>query len=326
MKKDKFISKINLWHRNKTPFLFLINFELTKFKAYKLDKIPGDVFFDIEGITNHKEFHFLKEPDVQNVNNDIESYTRKYKQVMEEILYGNTFLINLTQKSEIQCTGTLLDLYKASNAKYKLYFKDQFIVFSPETFVKISNDRITTYPMKGTIDAQEINAQEALINDEKELAEHYTIVDLLRNDLSMVADKVKVDRFRYFDLIESRNSKIWQTSSVISGEIRNEFKSNIAELILTLLPAGSVSGAPKKKTVEIIQKVEVEPRGFYTGIMGVFDGTTLNSGVMIRFVEKSKNTLYYRSGGGITHLSDVEEEYQELKKKVYVPVRRKHKD
>ena len=88
----------------------------------------------------------------------------------------------------------------------------------------------------------------------------------------------------------------------------------------SLLPAGSVSGAPKPKTIAIIREAEKESRGYYTGVFGYFDGHELNSGVMIRFIEKQGNTYYYRSGGGITTQSDALTEYQETISKVYVPV------
>jgi para-aminobenzoate synthetase component I len=87
-----------------------------------------------------------------------------------------------------------------------------------------------------------------------------------------------------------------------------------------LLPAGSVSGAPKPKTLEIIRNVEGGNRGYYTGVFGVFDGNTLDSGVMIRFIEQENGKLYYRSGGGITTQSVVSSEYQEVIDKVYVPL------
>ena len=91
-------------------------------------------------------------------------------------------------------------------------------------------------------------------------------------------------------------------------------------LLLSMLPAGSICGAPKAKTVSIIQEVEQDPRGYYTGIFGYFDGEELDSAVNIRFIEEKNSQLLYRSGGGITFLSDMESEYNELIEKIYVPV------
>ena len=90
--------------------------------------------------------------------------------------------------------------------------------------------------------------------------------------------------------------------------------------MLKLLPAGSVTGAPKQKTVEIIKEVENYNRGFYTGIAGIYDGLSLKSYVMIRFIEKDNDKLYFKSGGGITSKSDFDKEYAELIEKIYVPI------
>jgi para-aminobenzoate synthetase component 1 len=98
------------------------------------------------------------------------------------------------------------------------------------------------------------------------------------------------------------------------------FQSRLGEIIFTLLPAGSVTGAPKNKTIAIIHEVERADRGYYTGVCGVFDGKNLNSAVMIRYIENHKGVMRFRSGGGITFLSNAQTEYNELNDKVYVPV------
>jgi len=111
-----------------------------------------------------------------------------------------------------------------------------------------------------------------------------------------------------------------QVSSKISGKLEKNWQKNLGDIITKLLPAGSITGTPKKKTVQIIKETEGYNRGFFTGVFGVFDGENLDSAVMIRFVEKQKNQLYYKSGGGITIDSDVQAEYHEMMEKVYVPV------
>ena len=109
-------------------------------------------------------------------------------------------------------------------------------------------------------------------------------------------------------------------SSEISGKLKPEFQNKIGSILQTLLPAGSILGAPKQKTLEIILNSETYKRGFYTGVCGYFDGTNLDSCVMIRFIENKEGKLYFKSGGGITHLSKLNDEYQEMKNKIYVPV------
>jgi len=164
------------------------------------------------------------------------------------------------------------------------------------------------------------NAAEVLRNDIKEKAEHYTVVDLLRNDLSMVADDVKVDKFQYIDFIKTKQKDLYAMSSEISGTLKPEFYGKLGSIMEKLLPAGSILGAPKPKTLEIILDAEEYDRGYYTGVCGWFDGTNLDSCVMIRFIEKDGTQMYFKSGGGITHMSRLEDEYQEMKNKIYVPI------
>ena len=174
--------------------------------------------------------------------------------------------------------------------------------------------------MKGTIDASVENAANVLKEDKKELAEHYTVVDLLRNDLSIVADNVQLEEFQRIDFIKTRQRDLYAMSSKISGELKPEFQGNIGDILQKLLPAGSILGAPKMKTLEIVLEAENYQRGFYTGVCGWFDGENLDSCVMIRFIEKENEKFYFKSGGGITHMSQLEDEYQEMKNKIYVPI------
>ena len=106
----------------------------------------------------------------------------------------------------------------------------------------------------------------------------------------------------------------------IFEKLPDDYLTNLGSIIFRLLPAGSITGAPKKKTMQIIKEAETYDRGFYTGIMGYFDGKDLDSAVMIRFVEQEGGKMYFKSGGGITSQSDVENEYNEMKQKVYVPI------
>ena len=173
--------------------------------------------------------------------------------------------------------------------------------------------------MKGTIDARIPDAETKILSDYKELSEHYTIVDLIRNDLSMVASQVRVERFRYIDRIETSNGPILEVSSEIKGDLPSDWKGRLGEIIRTLLPAGSISGAPKEATLRLIAKAEAALRGFYTGVSGYFDGRSLDSAVLIRFIDLESSPYVYRSGGGITVNSKMEDEYDEVVKKVYLP-------
>jgi para-aminobenzoate synthetase component 1 len=251
---------------------------------------------------------------------DFETYKFAFNNVLKNIHYGNSYLTNLTFQSKIELNLNLFQIFLSAKAKYKLFLKDRFVCFSPECFVKIIDGNIYSYPMKGTIDASVPNALELILIDEKEKAEHYTIVDLIRNDLSIVSKNVKVTKFRFADYISTNQKNLLQISSEIKGDLQSEYHSHLGDIFRELLPAGSVTGAPKKKTVEIIKSAENYDRGFYTGVFGIFDGQNLDSAVSIRFIEKSGENLYFKSGGGITYLSNVKSEYQELIDKIYVPV------
>ncbi len=300
-------------------FLFVIPYDKSDILAYPIDTVPPEIACCIKGrefgkapaTTEDIEYNLKKYP----VN--YEEYLSKFKQVQEHIASGDTYLLNLTQPTEIETSYTLEDFYTRSQADYKLYFRDQFVCFSPECFIEIKNNTVYTHPMKGTIDASVENAKEKILSDSKEFAEHTMIVDLMRNDLNMVGSNTKVERFRYIDDIYAGNKRLLQVSSEISSKLPTDWREHIGDILYTLTPAGSITGTPKKRTVEIIREIEGYDRGFYTGIFGVCRGNTLQSAVMIRFVEKAGDRLIYKSGGGITADSDAEMEYQEMQDKVY---------
>ena len=160
-----------------------------------------------------------------------------------------------------------------------------------ERFIRIHGDSISATPMKGTIDARIPGAHRLLSSDLKEDAEHNTIVDLIRNDLSVVASKVRVKRFKYIEKLITNQGELMQMSSEITGKLQKQHSPRPGDILFKLLPAGSICGAPKRKTVEIIRKVEGHERGYYTGIFGHFDGTCLDSAVAIRYIEQQDKDL-----------------------------------
>lgn len=320
---ERIIDRMNKLGKERIPFLFILDFELKKPIILPLDSVnSNEIRYSINGITNVEkvtkslkgQFKFTSQPVAK------ERYNKAYDLVQQHLHHGDSFLLNLTMPSGISTNLTLKDIYNSTKAKYKLWVKDNFVVFSPEIFIQTKGSKISSFPMKGTMDASVPNAEKKLLNSEKELAEHFTIVDLLRNDLSIVSKNVVVDRFRYIDEVVTHRGSLLQMSSEISGELPENYKDHIGDMMFSMLPAGSISGAPKKKTIEIIKKAEGYNRGYYTGICGIFDGENIDSGVMIRYIEQSSNGLIYKSGGGITSQSNVEEEYQELKDKIYIPI------
>lgn len=319
---NEFTAKMNQLGSAGNPFLFVVDFEMEKPLLFPLDEIdPADILYAVEGQTNanNETVTTTREIQFEAFAPEFDVYQKIFDPVMWHLQRGDSYLLNLTQAIPVATNLSLKEIFHRSNAGYKLWIKDHCVVFSPEPFIKINDGIISTHPMKGTIDAGPPNAEMLLTDNPKELAEHYTIVDLLRNDLNMIAEKVRVERFRYVEKIRTTKGELLQTSSQINGQLPNNFTQNLGDILIKLLPAGSVSGAPKKKTVEIIQRTEGYKRGYYTGVFGVFDGKNLNSAVMIRYIEKNADGFVFKAGGGITVNSRVEDEYQEMIQKVYLP-------
>ena len=315
------ISRMNEMGKRKQPFVFLFDFDF-----------QHPILLDWEG---DRQTLLWKTPRYSNFSSLPQSpgrftwevipvpfnrYKKAFSFVMEQIHQGNSYLLNLTMPSEVETDRNLEELFYLCQAPYQIYMKGRFLCFSPEVFVRIENGQISSYPMKGTIDAGIPDAANLLKSDKKELAEHATIVDLIRNDLSMVAEKVEVKRFCYLDQITTNKTNLLQMSSEITARLPSGYLEHLGDIFSCLTPAGSICGAPKRKTMEVIKKAENYDRGYYTGIFVVFDGTDIDSCVLIRYLEQQNSKLIYKSGGGITHLSECEKEYQELIKKIYVPL------
>ena len=387
--KQEIIDKINQLASQDEPFLFVINYQGDKAFIRLLSDInPEECLFDFEGRGNlsHVWKETLKEEiseketwkeEISETTWQIEpplyeDYERSFNIVKSNIMAGNSYLTNLTCRVPVSCNLSLEEIFHRAKGKYKLllrrkrtqaedkaHLKEEnieenltpFVCFSPETFVRIKGGRIYSYPMKGTLDASLPNAEKLLMEDRKEAAEHATIVDLIRNDLSRVAENVRVDKYRYIDVLHTNKGNILQTSSEISGRLPEDYPHHLGEILDAQLPAGSITGAPKDKTMQIIQEAEGYDRGFYTGIMGIYDHGELNSAVMIRFIEEetspvdfetdgeknfkasegkgdeasegkrdeASRKLYFKAGGGITSKSDCRKEYEEVIQKIYLP-------
>ena len=314
--------KMDELSERKEPFFFMVDFLMDHVEIYLENEIlKSGLLIDFQNFTKKRTLHTSSQNfALKSFPETKKNYQKGFDHVQKNLRLGNSYLANYTRKTKIETNKSLEEIFYLSKAKYKVFYKNQFVFFSPETFVEIINHQIFTHPMKGTIDASIENAAEKLKNDVKEKAEHYTVVDLLRNDLSMVADEVKVEEFQRIDFLKTNKKNLFAMSSEISGKLKPEFLGKIGKIMKTLLPAGSILGAPKPKTLEIVLEAENFDRGFYTGVCGWFDGKKLDTCVMIRFIEKENNSLYFKSGGGITHLSKLADEFQEIKNKIYVPI------
>jgi para-aminobenzoate synthetase component I len=315
-KKENLRELLNKKGSKKEPFLFLLSYDLQSFYIENLEN--KNIKYELNSFENSfKDDYFFEKFPIS-----FKEYKNKFEKIIEEIEAGNSYLLNLTSKTKINTNLSLDEIYENSNALLKLRVKndkDNFVCFSPEKFIEIFDNKVYTYPMKGTINANIKNAKKLLLNSEKELSEHTMAVDLLRNDLGKISKNIKVEDFRFVEEIQLKEKSLYQTSSKISGNLEEIWQETLGDILLNLLPAGSITGTPKKSTIEILKKIEDYDRGFYTGIFGIFDGNSLQSFVLIRFIEEINGELFFKSGGGITLLSDINLEYEELINKVYLP-------
>jgi len=311
-------NKLSTWYRRKRSFLFVVDYRGERAEAWPLEDVPAEkVLYHVGDYTNRRVRHVPVRLEVVDPPS-WERYVTAFARVQKYQREGENYLLNLTFPTGVRLSHDLWEVAHAVRAPYVLAIRGEFVVFSPETFVIIEGDRIATFPMKGTIPADDEQNLARLYDDPKEQAEHVAVVDLLRHDLGQVCSSVTVKRYRYWDVVDHGRGRLYQTSSHIEGMLRRD--RDITEVLEYLLPAGSVTGVPKPRALEIIEEVEGYDRGWYTGIFGLFDGQRLVSAVTIRYLESRGEDMVYKSGGGIMIYSDPLREYQELMEKVYVPV------
>ena len=295
MNTNNWKKSLNDFGQQRTPCLFIIDYKGENGHVFPLSELPSDIQFSFseekkaDATPIPIEKHPVAYPEFEKAFNKVHSYLKN----------GDTEL---------------------ASAKYKMLYKDDWVCFSPEIFVKIEDNLIKTYPMKGTISATIPDAEATLLHNEKEIDEHHKVVRLLSDDLQKVATNVHTTRFRYVDVIKKSTGDLLQTSSEIVGELPANWQEHLGDLLAAMLPAGSIAGAPKEKSVAVIDEAETYERGFYTGIAGVFNGKTVDSFVLIRFIERIGDRYFYKSGAGITAQSQPLNEYNEIIEKIYIPI------
>lgn len=317
----------------------LINYEAgycleKKFKkSFNPSQQPAVIFFLFDE-NNCKHFlsssihfekaDFIKSFSVKNykLNTSQDEYTSAIERIKNYIAAGDTYQVNYTIKGKFDFEGKVqslfLNLLFNQSARYTALINrgDNFIIsFSPELFFDVKNNVITTKPMKGTAKRGATHSgdetqQFILTHSEKEKAENLMIVDLLRNDLGRISKfgSVKVENLFEVEKYES----LLQMVSTVNGELNNEV--DLAGIIKNIFPCGSITGAPKIKTMEIIRELEKEERGIYTGAIGLLDKDETTFNVAIRTVVINKNTGMGEIGlgGGIVWDSDAQNEYDEV--------------
>ena len=309
-------------------YLSFLRLENEKWYFYSLDENAEKVFEKINQLIFTVQFN----PTKFNLKNawkprwTKQQYLNAFEQVQEYIRAGDCYQINLTQEFTAKTEGYLLntaqDLWQLTEAPYAGYFRFgdfELLSCSPELFINFNaNQKIITKPIKGTMPRYEdplLDEQSRLRlkNSQKDQAENVMIVDLLRNDLSLYAETGSVKTPKLFE-IESFN----QVHHMVS-EVTATLKAHIhpMDVLLSALPGGSITGAPKIRAMQIIEELEGAPRGAYCGSMGYFnfDGTG-SWNILIRSIQQYQNELSIWAGGGITIASDGEAEYQECFDKV----------
>ena len=252
------------------------------------------------------------------------AYCDIVKKTKEYILEGDIFQAVISRQFASPCSGSLLNAYRVlrttNPSPYMVYMNiddDEIISTSPETLIRLKDGRLTTFPVagsrpRGATDEEDRRLEKELLADEKELSEHNMLVDLGRNDIGRIAsfDSVEVTEYKMIH----RYSKIMHICSQVEGDIKPGYDGCSA--IEALLPAGTLSGAPKIRACQIIEELEQAPRGIYGGALGYLDFTgNLDTCIAIRMAVKQNGTVIVQSGGGIVADSVPEKEYEESENK-----------
>lgn len=328
MKLKSFYKQMDEWTAQNIPYLFIIDFEKQKPILKQLSDLKSnesEIKYEFPHYSNcsNEDKYIVAKSDLilEKKPYSFDSYLAKFDQAQALFVKKNVDVINLTTPTPVHLHTSFENIFRAAHAKYKVMLKDKFVCCTPEIFVRIDEKGvISTYPMKGTIDANILNAEELILNSPKEIREHTATAHLLKRELSEVANNVSIPRFRYIDRLHTNDKNLLQVSSEVSGMLKDEYRTAYGKLFDKLTPAGSIVGTPKKEALEIITEVEGYTRSYYTGVCGIFDGKTLDSCVLIRLIEKEDDQFFYKSGGGVTSDSIAKSEYEEIKDKIYVPL------
>ena len=273
-------------------------------------------------INNHTTLEDEQSPaDVEfKCNVSKEEYCKMIEKTKHYIYEGDIFQGVISRKFEADYSGSLMNAYRVlrtTNPSPYMYFIQsenmQIAGASPETMVKLVDGKLTTFPVAGTRprgkdEQQDIELEKSLLDAEKELAEHNMLVDLARNDIGRIAEYGTVTVEEYMKI--HRFSKVMHIASTVCGKLRDDMDA--PDTVAALLPAGTLSGAPKFRACQIIDELESEPRGVYGGAIGYIDlSGNLDVCIAIRTAVKINDKVSVQAGAGIVADSVPESEYME---------------
>ena len=249
-----------------------------------------------------------------------EDYCEMVEKTKKYIRDGDIFQAVISRRFETEYNDSLLNAYRVlrttNPSPYMVFIQidgTQLISTSPETLVKLQNGRLSTFPVagsrpRGATKREDEALERELLQDEKELSEHNMLVDLARNDIGKISKFSSVEVTDY--MIVHRYSKIMHIASIVEGDINDS--CDACDAISAILPAGTLSGAPKIRACEIIEELEQSPRGIYGGAIGYLDFSgNLDTCIAIRMAVKKNGKVYVQAGGGIVADSIPEKEYEE---------------
>jgi anthranilate synthase component 1 len=318
---DKIIAFDNY---KKTIFL-IINIKTDNFEE-NYNKALNELDLMENLIANGKKAHFppFKLMSDFNALFDKEKYCKMVEKAKHHIKEGDIFQVVLSNRFEAEARGSIFNAYKilrnSNPSPYMFYFssdKVEIVGASPETLVKLDGKKLFTFPLAGTRrrgadENEDKRLEEELLRDQKELAEHNMLVDLGRNDLGKISKFGSVKVEKYLSIL--RFSHVMHIGSTVSSEISDD--KNALDAIASVLPAGTLSGAPKIRACEIIHELEGNKRGIYGGAIGYlsFSGD-MDTCIAIRIAFKKDDKVYVRSGAGVVADSVPQNEYEECANK-----------
>lgn len=313
--------KVIVFDHLKQQIIFIANVKMDRLEEnYQKVKIEIENMISLVKNGKEKEAETLKMAEEFQPLFDEKRFCTMVEKAKDYIKEGDIFQVVLSNRLEAKGKGSLLDTYRVlrmtNPSPYMFYFSSDDVEIagaSPETLVKLANDTVYTFPLAGTRprgknESEDKKLEEELLKDKKELAEHNMLVDLGRNDIGKISRFGSVKVQKYMEI--ERFSHVMHIGSTITGKIQEDKQA--MDAIGAVLPAGTLSGAPKIRACQIINELEKNKRGIYGGAIGYLDfAGNMDTCIAIRIAYKKNGKVFIRSGAGIVADSIPQKEFQE---------------